>query len=57
MTLGIEWTEPRNSFRSKISASVRIADFSSAAVETWVTEEIQKRKLNVLVETADKIWG
>lgn len=31
--------------------------FSGAAVETWVTEDIQKRKLNVPVETADKIWG
>jgi 5-methyltetrahydropteroyltriglutamate--homocysteine methyltransferase len=30
--------------------------FSGAAVETWVTEDIEKRKLAVLVETADKIW-
>jgi 5-methyltetrahydropteroyltriglutamate--homocysteine methyltransferase len=31
--------------------------FSGAAVDTWVTEDIQKRKLAVLVETADQIWG
>jgi methionine synthase II (cobalamin-independent) len=31
--------------------------FSGAAVETWVTEDIQKRKLAVLVETADRIWS
>jgi 5-methyltetrahydropteroyltriglutamate--homocysteine methyltransferase len=31
--------------------------FSGAAVETWVTEDIQQRKLAVLVETAEQIWG
>jgi 5-methyltetrahydropteroyltriglutamate--homocysteine methyltransferase len=31
--------------------------FSGAAVDTWVTEDIEKRKLAVLVETADQIWG
>ena len=31
--------------------------FSGAAVETWVTKDIQKRKLDVLVKTAEKIWG
>jgi len=31
--------------------------FSGAAVETWVTEDIEKRKLAVLVETAERIWG
>jgi 5-methyltetrahydropteroyltriglutamate--homocysteine methyltransferase len=31
--------------------------FSGAAVETWVAEDIQKRKLAVLVETADRIWN
>jgi 5-methyltetrahydropteroyltriglutamate--homocysteine methyltransferase len=31
--------------------------FSGAAIETWVTEDIEKRKLAVLVETADRIWG
>src|SRR5262245_24802034 len=31
--------------------------FSGAAVDTWVTEDIQKRKLAVLVETADRIWN
>jgi 5-methyltetrahydropteroyltriglutamate--homocysteine methyltransferase len=31
--------------------------FSGAAVETWVTEDIEKRKLAVLVETAAQIWG
>jgi 5-methyltetrahydropteroyltriglutamate--homocysteine methyltransferase len=31
--------------------------FSGAAADTWVTEDIQKRKLAVLVETADQIWG
>lgn len=31
--------------------------FSGAAVETWVTEDIEKRKLAVLVETADRIWN
>ena len=31
--------------------------FSGAAVETWVTEDIQKRKLEVLVLTAEKIWN
>jgi len=31
--------------------------FSGAAIETWVTEDIEKRKLEVLVETAEKIWG
>jgi 5-methyltetrahydropteroyltriglutamate--homocysteine methyltransferase len=31
--------------------------FSGAAVETWVTEDIEKRKLAVLVETADQIWN
>jgi 5-methyltetrahydropteroyltriglutamate--homocysteine methyltransferase len=31
--------------------------FSGAAVDTWVAEDIQKRKLAVLVETADQIWG
>ena len=31
--------------------------FSGAAVETWVTEDIEKRKLAVLVETAEQIWG
>jgi 5-methyltetrahydropteroyltriglutamate--homocysteine methyltransferase len=30
--------------------------FSGAAVETWVTEDIEKRKLAVLVETAAQIW-
>lgn len=30
--------------------------FSGAAVETWVTEDIEKRKLAVLVETAHQIW-
>lgn len=30
--------------------------FSGAAVETWVAEDIEKRKLAVLVETADRIW-
>jgi len=30
--------------------------FSGAAVETWVTEDIEKRKLAVLVETAEQIW-
>jgi 5-methyltetrahydropteroyltriglutamate--homocysteine methyltransferase len=31
--------------------------FSGAAIETWVTEDIEKRKLEVLVKTADQIWG
>jgi hypothetical protein len=31
--------------------------FSGAAIEPWVTEDIEKRKLGVLVETAEKIWG
>ena len=31
--------------------------FSGAAVETWVTEDIQKRKLEALVLTAEKIWN
>jgi 5-methyltetrahydropteroyltriglutamate--homocysteine methyltransferase len=31
--------------------------FSGAAADSWVTEDIQKRKLAVLVETADKIWS
>jgi 5-methyltetrahydropteroyltriglutamate--homocysteine methyltransferase len=31
--------------------------FSGAAVDTWVTEDIEKRKFEVLVETAAKIWG
>jgi 5-methyltetrahydropteroyltriglutamate--homocysteine methyltransferase len=31
--------------------------FSGAAVETWVTEDIQRRKFAVLVETADRIWN
>jgi 5-methyltetrahydropteroyltriglutamate--homocysteine methyltransferase len=31
--------------------------FSGAAVDTWVTEDIEKRKFEVLVETAEKIWG
>ena len=31
--------------------------FSGAAVETWLTEDIEKRKLGVLVETADRIWN
>jgi len=31
--------------------------FSGAAVDTWVTEDIEKRKLAVMVETADRIWG
>jgi 5-methyltetrahydropteroyltriglutamate--homocysteine methyltransferase len=31
--------------------------FSGAAAETWVTEDIEKRKLAVLVETADQIWS
>ncbi len=31
--------------------------FSGAAIETWVTEDIEKRKLAVLVETAMQIWG
>ena len=31
--------------------------FSGAAAETWVTEDIEKRKLAVLVETADRIWN
>jgi 5-methyltetrahydropteroyltriglutamate--homocysteine methyltransferase len=30
--------------------------FSGAAVDTWVTEDIEKRKLAVLVETAEQIW-
>jgi 5-methyltetrahydropteroyltriglutamate--homocysteine methyltransferase len=30
--------------------------FSGAAAETWVTEDIEKRKLAVLVETADRLW-
>jgi 5-methyltetrahydropteroyltriglutamate--homocysteine methyltransferase len=30
--------------------------FSGAAVDTWVTADIEKRKLAVLVETADRIW-
>lgn len=31
--------------------------FSGAAVDTWVTEDIEKRKLAVMVETADRLWG
>jgi 5-methyltetrahydropteroyltriglutamate--homocysteine methyltransferase len=31
--------------------------FSGAAVETWVSEDIERRKLAVLVETADRIWN
>jgi methionine synthase II (cobalamin-independent) len=31
--------------------------FSGAAIDTWVTEDIEKRKFEVLVETAAKIWG
>jgi 5-methyltetrahydropteroyltriglutamate--homocysteine methyltransferase len=31
--------------------------FSGAAVDTWIIEEIQKRKLAVLVAAAHKIWG
>jgi 5-methyltetrahydropteroyltriglutamate--homocysteine methyltransferase len=31
--------------------------FSGAAVETWLTEDIEKRKLAVLVETAGRIWN
>jgi 5-methyltetrahydropteroyltriglutamate--homocysteine methyltransferase len=31
--------------------------FSGAAADTWVTEDIEKRKLAVLVETAQQIWG
>jgi len=30
--------------------------FSGAAAGTWVTEDIEKRKLAVLVETAEQIW-
>jgi methionine synthase II (cobalamin-independent) len=30
--------------------------FSGAAADTWVTEDIEKRKFAVLVETADQIW-
>jgi 5-methyltetrahydropteroyltriglutamate--homocysteine methyltransferase len=31
--------------------------FSGAAADTWVTEDIEKRKFAVLVETAHQIWG
>ena len=31
--------------------------FSGAAADSWVTEDIQKRKLAILVETADRIWN
>lgn len=31
--------------------------FSGGAASTWVDEEIQKRKLAVLVEAAESIWG
>ncbi|MBV9631105.1 MAG: hypothetical protein JO230_23625, partial [Xanthobacteraceae bacterium] len=31
--------------------------FSGAAADTWVTEDIEKRKFAVLVETAQQIWG
>lgn len=31
--------------------------FSGAAVETWVDEDIQKRKLEVIVKAAERIWG
>jgi 5-methyltetrahydropteroyltriglutamate--homocysteine methyltransferase len=31
--------------------------FSGAAIDTWVTEDIEKRKLDVMVKTAEKIWG
>ena len=30
--------------------------FSGAAVETWLTEDLQKRKIAVLVEAARRIW-
>lgn len=31
--------------------------FSGGAAETWVTEEVEKRKLEVLAETARRVWG
>jgi len=31
--------------------------FSGAAADTWLTEDIEKRKLAVLVEAAHKIWN
>ncbi len=31
--------------------------FSGAAIDTWVTEDIEKRKLDVMVKTAERIWG
>lgn len=31
--------------------------FSGASLDAWVTEDVQRRKLEVLVETARRIWG
>ncbi len=31
--------------------------FSGASLDAWVTEDIQRRKLEVLVETARRVWG
>jgi len=31
--------------------------FSGASLDAWVSEDIQRRKLEVLVETARRVWG
>ena len=31
--------------------------FSGGAAETWITEDVEKRKLEVLAETARLVWG
>ncbi len=31
--------------------------FSGASLDAWVTEDVQRRKLEVLVETARRVWG
>ena len=31
--------------------------FSGASADAWFDEDIQRRKLDVLVETARRVWG
>jgi 5-methyltetrahydropteroyltriglutamate--homocysteine methyltransferase len=31
--------------------------FSGAAADAWVTQDRQRRKLDVMVETARRVWG
>ena len=31
--------------------------FSGAGADAWIGEDIQRRKLDVLVETARRVWG